>query len=672
MIAGRVVTSMRVAITLAAVSVVGLAGVVVDSASAVPAPGGRAAALSASFTSDVSSRYDQGWRRYYAIRAGRPRSEWHTYDRGVVTGPTQVLLRCVPPTGQGGFGGTTRYTWSVKSPSGRAVTVMHNVQTLCPAAFAARTEGTYSATLTVSRGSERATSTAEVRVNHQIIVSFGDSFSSGEGNPPWADTRCHRSLGSGAARAAARLERRRTVVTFLSFACSGDEIDKGINGPSDGAKPLADLCGPRRRGSPDLTNPDYLPECPKLPPQIDAAIKLLCGGRSPCPTDAPSVDAIFLNIGINDVAFSYMLRRCILGTTSCDENTKVRSNVQLGSDQIWAGLAQLAPRLKAAPFAHARIFLLQYPDDALDSELSTPRCGIFTTVNSDEARFLHITGLTLDGELLYAAAKYDWTPVPVAGRFRGHGYCADAPMLRAFTGSLLRQGDVDGTMHPNVSGHKAAADELVKATRTDFVPRQKLGTATVTFDSVAIHDKQARQANGLAPDHTAATFHFETYSSQYGVPVSWATAINYPDHLGPISTTEPTTLPPELRQTVEVYNKDPLVIHVNTSSLPLIVDPSPQILPIPVIPQRQRRFDDPFGPTHPDPRHPNPVDPGPINPMGGRFLQLTAQHSAADRFGATSSTGVGPGYHTVSRDTAIGTIVVGYHVSFEPSAGQVR
>lgn len=80
-----------------------------------------------------------------------------------------------------------------------------------------------------------------------LIVSLGDSYGSGEGNPDlhqifdprpesffqvhrptqWVDKRCHRSATAGPAEAARRLEASdpKTSVTFLSFACSGATID---------------------------------------------------------------------------------------------------------------------------------------------------------------------------------------------------------------------------------------------------------------------------------------------------------------------------------------------------------------------------------------------------------------------------------------------------------------
>ncbi len=85
-----------------------------------------------------------------------------------------------------------------------------------------------------------------VTVKDVFIVSIGDSYGSGEGNPDipqkfddlgfvsagakWVDERCHRSATAGAAQAAMAIERgdSKSSVTFISLACSGGTIDAPI------------------------------------------------------------------------------------------------------------------------------------------------------------------------------------------------------------------------------------------------------------------------------------------------------------------------------------------------------------------------------------------------------------------------------------------------------------
>ncbi|HXF62112.1 MAG TPA: hypothetical protein VNK95_10870 [Caldilineaceae bacterium] len=148
----------------------------------------------------------------------------------------------------------------------------------------------------------------EIQVTDLLIVSIGDSNASGEGNPiaealtakRWYDDRCHRSDISGHALAAKRLEESdpHTSVTFLSFACSGAKVLKGlvlyyrgIDTPVEGFL--------------------YRPE-----PQLKAIMMALCAIRNPagnevgCREDRRQVDALLISIGVNDLGFSSVIRSC--------------------------------------------------------------------------------------------------------------------------------------------------------------------------------------------------------------------------------------------------------------------------------------------------------------------------------------------------------------------------
>jgi hypothetical protein len=113
-------------------------------------------------------------------------------------------------------------------------------------------QGDYRVTLGIQTEDGRSdTQTQTVTVEDLLVVSIGDSNASGEGNPDqaaewnfqpnpidpidieaptWWDDRCHRSLISGPALAAYEIERAdpHTSVTFLSFACSGAKITRGL------------------------------------------------------------------------------------------------------------------------------------------------------------------------------------------------------------------------------------------------------------------------------------------------------------------------------------------------------------------------------------------------------------------------------------------------------------
>ncbi len=145
-----------------------------------------------------------------------------------------------------------RYTWTVDGgvvPPGSSPPCKMTQQFYpVPAA--------HTVTLTVTNSSGQAASTTHRIVpKHWLIVSIGDSYSSGEGapdvhqlmdspvtakaGPQWEDRRCHRSAASGPARAALAVEQSDplSTVTFLSFACSGAGMDTGLTGPYAGTDP---------------------------------------------------------------------------------------------------------------------------------------------------------------------------------------------------------------------------------------------------------------------------------------------------------------------------------------------------------------------------------------------------------------------------------------------------
>jgi lysophospholipase L1-like esterase len=133
--------------------------------------------------------------------------------------------------------------------------------------------------------------TAPVRARDLLVVSIGDSVASGEGdpdgpslfNPRWLETRCHRSLRSGAAQAALALEAGspHSAVTFLPLACSGATIDRGLLGPFGGVQ--------RNTALGDL------------PAQASQVARLQKLRR---------IDALLLSVGANDVYFGPLAEFC--------------------------------------------------------------------------------------------------------------------------------------------------------------------------------------------------------------------------------------------------------------------------------------------------------------------------------------------------------------------------
>ena len=167
-------------------------------------------------------------------------------------------------------------------------------------------EGPQSVELVVNGGGRKSATTEEVMIKDYLVVSMGDSYSSGEGNPTnyvagtedsapdangagwseggyWDYVNCHRSTRSGQANAAIDLEQAdpHSSVTFIYLACSGAQVDNGILGIKDG-----------NSGIPEQ-------------PQAKQAYDLTIGkGRK--------IDALMLGIGGNDIGFVPIVAECAL------------------------------------------------------------------------------------------------------------------------------------------------------------------------------------------------------------------------------------------------------------------------------------------------------------------------------------------------------------------------
>ena len=210
---------------------------------------------------------------------------------------------------------------------------------------------------------------ADIRVRDLFVLSLGDSFASGEGNPDrpvrftgsrqaeygelpsglrlaglparagrwnkvgdqayraadaaWLSRACHRSLYSHHLRAALDLaiEDPHRAVTFASFACAGAEIGKGLFH--------------RFKGTTWTPNPPELS-------QLSAAAKAQCGNDAPQPTNFPNafemkgalpelsnvslvqcprnkarpIDLLFVSIGGNDIGFAGLVGNAIVSDAS--------------------------------------------------------------------------------------------------------------------------------------------------------------------------------------------------------------------------------------------------------------------------------------------------------------------------------------------------------------------
>jgi hypothetical protein len=302
------------------------------------------------------------------------------------------------------------YTWTINGQvkSGHTCRIRHSF----PA------QATYPATLRIikSDGSVLLDSqgrgdpfTQSIVVKDFLIVSIGDSYASGEGNPDrwqelggsdllgqptyvaspavWQDRRCHRSAHSAPAQAAFMLEMAdpHSSVTFLSFACSGATInthnydDAAFYDPYQ-RPPTYPLVKDRGTGilgpgcGQEPPNPDR-PQDNQLDSQMIQVRKALTNNYT---IPARPVDALLISAGGNDMGFVPVIKLCAL-YWECETDVWVSSQyggLKYLKDRVTDDVNELPAKYAALaadietyiPFSpNGHVYITQYPDSTRDS-----------------------------------------------------------------------------------------------------------------------------------------------------------------------------------------------------------------------------------------------------------------------------------------------------------------
>lgn len=194
-----------------------------------------------------------------------------------------------------------------------------------------------------------------------LIVSLGDSFASGEGNPDagayyklvqnqaepgsppesvlmpalWMDPWCHRSAYAGPIRAGMKLirhaesvsnERYRPALeagamTIVSFACSGGKLSDSLLGSYPGVQTRQDVMKERKVS--DYTGKDpVLDTVVTMQPQIEQLHTFLSRQGSDPERRKKSIDLLLLSGGGNDVLFGPLMVKMMLANLATEEKKK--------------------------------------------------------------------------------------------------------------------------------------------------------------------------------------------------------------------------------------------------------------------------------------------------------------------------------------------------------------
>jgi hypothetical protein len=335
--------------------------------------------------------------------------------------------------------------------------------------------GTWRITLEVGQtlthpGLAHATKT--VVFNDVLVVALGDSFASGEGNPGsdkrWIDAQCHRSATPWPARLARSLETDTTAVTFLNLACSGASLEH-------------------------LTDVSYAGMAPEgqkpLKPQVRALRSML---GDPLKPGTRGVDLLLASVGINILPVSSTLVECAADLIPGVGPEECQRNFSHEFDRLPGLYDELELSLSANIRLLGQFHLIGYPGrimtDAHDEypkkitgfvcslspscTTSATLCGAFAGMRVRDKQWITKTVETVNSKLIAAGKRHGWIVTPTIDLFRRHGYCSlpGTTWFRSVSESLLKQGNVSGTAHPNASGHKATYLAVAKKVKLDLSP----------------------------------------------------------------------------------------------------------------------------------------------------------------------------------------------------------
>jgi hypothetical protein len=252
-----------------------------------------------------------------------------------------------------------------------------------------------------------------------------------------------RSSWAGPAQAALAIEQAdpHSTVTFVSLACSGASIDKGLLG--------------RHRGQ---------------PPQVDELARLLCNRTAGCsrPEQQRQVDALLISIGGNDLMFSEIITYCATSIFGC---TGLHMAAQSPVTQAVQALATIGSKYVAlfrainATLSVRAVYLTENADATVGDNGEYCSIGGFPyglRISSSDAAWVQQNLLTrLNTTERTVARTLGWVFIDgIADQFHGHGYCASDPWFVTYPESWRRQGDDEGTMHPNQRGHGVYAARI--------------------------------------------------------------------------------------------------------------------------------------------------------------------------------------------------------------------
>ncbi len=317
--------------------------------------------------------------------------------------------------------------------------------------------GSHTVTLTETLlNGQKLSSTQTVYMRDYVIVSFGDSYASGQGNPDkpivrgatgqvlsgpvWENAATDLSANAGPVQAALEIERSdpHSSVTFLSFAAAGATIDNGLIGPESG-----------------------------LPSQLDQLMATLYpNGTSPSANPRP-IDALWISVGGDDINFTSIVEA---GANPLPLpaylNPKLQTQLVTDFAQLPGRYDMLASALQSnlGSLVH-NVAITEYPDLTHNANGGfSAGSGLWFGISPSEFEFAYNGVIVpLNQVMQQAAARHGWTYVSgIASATTKHGLSAGSQSWFVTPGeSVKNQGSILGAAHPNAQGQAVYRDRLV-------------------------------------------------------------------------------------------------------------------------------------------------------------------------------------------------------------------
>jgi Ca2+-binding RTX toxin-like protein len=359
----------------------------------------------------------------------------------------------------------TAYRWTIGA--------FQKTTSSCALKYEFKKLGSYNVKLEAMDGTEAIDEvTKRIEVKDWLILVLGDSYASGEGNPPFVDggggrnTPCDRSPISGGWEAAEKVEELdpRTSVTLVDLACTGATVAKGNGGNN-------------------------------IPHQIEEARGQLEGQRVP--------DAVVLSGGGDDLHFKSVIEDCIKASAvrnggyagglvghavakifkkNCGSANKLVTEHTLAG--LEASYRNVRDELAELKIPSSAVYLTEYADPTHDDDGS-----ICSTATLDQIAFRwayqHVL-VPLNEVAERAAHVNGWEFVGrIASAFKRHGYCANASWFHSLPNSVQHQHSLNGTFHPNHDGQRCYARNItahLEATLYLVYPESLLPRPDYAFD----------------------------------------------------------------------------------------------------------------------------------------------------------------------------------------------